>query len=60
MGLDHEHIRSDRDDYLRVNADGVPDNLKAFFVKKLEGQLKTFETPYDLQSIMHYGHSVNK
>ncbi|KAM7541120.1 hypothetical protein Aperf_G00000042594 [Anoplocephala perfoliata] len=57
VGLDHEHVRADRDRYLQVNVVGVPDNQKSFFEKKPTHQLLTYDSPYDLQSIMHYGES---
>ncbi|KAL5111272.1 hypothetical protein TcWFU_000918 [Taenia crassiceps] len=57
MGLDHEHTRADRDKYLHVNDAGVPEDFKLFFTKKNEENLHTYDTPYDLQSIMHYGRS---
>ncbi|KAH9286599.1 Zinc metalloproteinase nas-27 [Echinococcus granulosus] len=57
MGLDHEHARADRDKYLRVNDAGVPENFKLFFTRKSIEDLHTYDSPYDLQSIMHYGRS---
>ncbi|KAL5970142.1 High choriolytic enzyme 1 [Taenia solium] len=57
MGLDHEHTRADRDKYLHVNDAGVPENFKLFFTKKTKENLLTYDSPYDLQSIMHYGRS---
>nr|CDS28310.2 astacin protein [Hymenolepis microstoma] len=57
IGLDHEHIRTDRDEYLKVDTAGVPDNLKSFFTRKTKNQLLVFDAPYDLQSVMHYGQS---
>ncbi|VDL60872.1 unnamed protein product [Hymenolepis diminuta] len=57
IGLDHEHVRAERDEYLKVDTAGVPDNLKSFFTKKTKNQLLTFDSPYDLQSVMHYGQS---
>ncbi|VDO15036.1 unnamed protein product [Rodentolepis nana] len=57
IGLDHEHVRADRDEYLNVDTDGVPDDMKSFFTRKTKNQLLAFDSPYDLQSIMHYGQS---
>ncbi|VDM24091.1 unnamed protein product [Hydatigera taeniaeformis] len=57
MGLDHEHIRADRDTYLHVNDAGVPEDFKSFFTKKSKEDLHTYDSPYDLQSVMHYGRS---
>lgn len=59
IGLDHEHVRAERDEYLKVDTAGVSDNLKSFFTKKAKNQLLTFDSPYDLQSVMHYGQSVS-
>uniref|UniRef100_A0A5K3FDU9 Metalloendopeptidase n=1 Tax=Mesocestoides corti TaxID=53468 RepID=A0A5K3FDU9_MESCO len=57
IGLDHEHVRSDRDEHLQVNLAGVPRDLWAFFSRRTKDQLKTYDSPYDLQSVMHYGAS---
>lgn len=58
VGLDHEHIRSDRDRFVSVNVDGVPNEYTQFYEKKKAEDLRTYDTPYDLQSIMHYGPGV--
>ncbi|XP_019745679.1 blastula protease 10 [Hippocampus comes] len=52
LGFYHEHTRMDRDKYITI----VPDNImrghqKNFFIQRGE----TFQLPYDLPSIMHYG-----
>nr|BAE97359.1 hatching enzyme [Plecoglossus altivelis altivelis] len=49
LGFYHEHTRSDRDDYVRINWDNV--NSYSDFVKEDTNNLNT---PYDYSSIMHY------
>ncbi|BHF60770.1 metalloendopeptidase activity [Sparganum proliferum] len=55
LGLDHEHIRADRDKFVDVDLDSVSSDYREFFEKKNAADLHTYGTPYDLQSIMHYG-----
>jgi len=50
LGFVHEHMRSDRDQYLSVTSRNAA-NCK----KYVAGRLDTSGTPYDLGSIMHYG-----
>ncbi|XP_071802324.1 blastula protease 10-like [Asterias amurensis] len=50
LGRFHEHTRSDRDDYVKINETSILDNFEHNF-KKVETPLLS---PYDIQSIMHY------
>ncbi|XP_039980532.1 high choriolytic enzyme 1-like isoform X2 [Xiphias gladius] len=53
LGLHHEHTRTDRDQYITVQWQSImPGTQKNF--KKRRGN--TLNLPYDLNSIMHYGH----
>ncbi|VDK71578.1 unnamed protein product [Dibothriocephalus latus] len=55
IGLDHEHIRADRDSFVDVSLEGVPKDYWGFYARKDRAELSTYGTPYDLQSVMHYG-----
>nr|VZI01847.1 unnamed protein product [Spirometra erinaceieuropaei] len=55
IGLDHEHIRADRDSFVDVSLEGVPKDYWGFYAMKSRAELRTYGTPYDLQSVMHYG-----
>jgi hypothetical protein len=52
IGLHHEHQRPDRDSFIQVDWDAVPDFLKAAFVKIVGAHTSK---PYDYESVMHYG-----
>ncbi|XP_026091537.1 high choriolytic enzyme 1-like isoform X1 [Carassius auratus] len=52
LGFYHEHTRSDRDQYVRINWDNIiPDKVDNFQKQKTNNQ----NTPYDYGSVMHYG-----
>ncbi|XP_077354926.1 zinc metalloproteinase nas-14-like [Festucalex cinctus] len=52
LGFYHEHTRMDRENYIRI----LPDNIMKGHHKNFRKQLgETFQLPYDLPSIMHYG-----
>ncbi|XP_048875828.1 astacin-like metalloendopeptidase [Brienomyrus brachyistius] len=52
LGFYHEHVRSDRDDYITVQYQNIkPGRKEEFFKKDINGK----DLPYDLNSIMHYG-----
>ncbi|GBN16025.1 Astacin [Araneus ventricosus] len=54
IGLFHEHQRSDRDRYITVYKNNViPDQLHNFVLTDPRNEL--IFTPYDYNSIMHYG-----
>ncbi len=53
LGLEHEHTRPDRDQYIAINWDNIqPDKTHNF--DKVEDTARTIG-PYDYDSIMHYG-----
>uniref|UniRef100_A0A183SAV7 Metalloendopeptidase n=1 Tax=Schistocephalus solidus TaxID=70667 RepID=A0A183SAV7_SCHSO len=60
IGLDHEHIRADRDNFVDVSLEGVPRDYWGFYARKNQAELRIYGTPYDLQSVMHYGPGVSK
>nr|BAI68374.1 hatching enzyme [Esox americanus] len=51
LGFYHEHTRSDRDKYIRINWDYVADYASDNFQKQDTNNLNT---PYDYSSVMHY------
>ncbi|XP_070781227.1 hatching enzyme 1.2-like [Enoplosus armatus] len=55
LGFHHEHTRSDRDQYVRINWENVPGANAFNFHKKDTNNLNT---PYDYSSVMHYGRTA--
>ncbi|TRZ01798.1 hypothetical protein DNTS_017775 [Danionella cerebrum] len=52
LGFYHEHTRSDRDQYVRINWDNIsPDMAYNFELEHTNNQ----NTSYDYSSVMHYG-----
>ncbi|UYV68859.1 hypothetical protein LAZ67_6001294 [Cordylochernes scorpioides] len=54
VGFDHEHSRSDRDDYIEILWDNIDEGGKDHF-GKLEPHENKLLTPFDFDSIMLYG-----
>jgi hypothetical protein len=53
LGLEHEHTRADRDQYIHVNWRNIDaDKMDNF---KVSSTARTDVRPYDYNSIMHYG-----
>ncbi|XP_058468904.1 low choriolytic enzyme-like [Solea solea] len=55
LGFYHEHTRSDRDQYIRINWE----NINKYFVynfRKMDTD--NLNTPYDYSSVMHYGRTA--
>ncbi|XP_040014070.1 astacin-like metalloendopeptidase [Xiphias gladius] len=52
LGFHHEHTRADRERYITILTHNIMAGMERNF-KKQEG--KTFDLPYDIASIMHYG-----
>uniref|UniRef100_A0A8C1AEY6 Metalloendopeptidase n=1 Tax=Cyprinus carpio carpio TaxID=630221 RepID=A0A8C1AEY6_CYPCA len=55
LGFHHEHTRSDRDQYVQINWQNIPEASAYNFQKKDTNNLNT---PYDYSSIMHYGRTA--
>ncbi|XP_011057337.1 PREDICTED: high choriolytic enzyme 1-like [Acromyrmex echinatior] len=51
-GFSHEHTRSDRDNYVKINWENIQEDAKRNF-KKTELKWSNFDIPYDYDSIMH-------
>ena len=54
IGFWHEQSRPDRDSYVDILYDNIPDNLKDQFMKLKATEVNSFNVPYDYESIMHY------
>ncbi|XP_056283793.1 low choriolytic enzyme-like [Pseudoliparis swirei] len=55
LGFYHEHTRSDRDNYIKINWE----NLKNFFLINFEKKdSNNLNTKYDYTSVMHYGRTA--
>uniref|UniRef100_A0A8C9X9Y1 Metalloendopeptidase n=1 Tax=Sander lucioperca TaxID=283035 RepID=A0A8C9X9Y1_SANLU len=52
LGFRHEHTRSDRDDYVKINWANIDPQMAYNFDKQVTNNQNT---PYDYTSIMHYG-----
>ncbi|XP_059214598.1 hatching enzyme 1.2-like [Centropristis striata] len=55
LGFHHEHTRSDRDQYVRINWGNVPSGQAVNFHK---ADTNNLNTPYDYSSLMHYGRTA--
>ena len=53
VGLFHEHIRSDRDQFIEMHFDNIKSNRISDYTQ-LTTTFTYSSTPYDLGSIMHY------
>uniref|UniRef100_A0A3Q2NVF6 Metalloendopeptidase n=1 Tax=Fundulus heteroclitus TaxID=8078 RepID=A0A3Q2NVF6_FUNHE len=51
MGFYHEHTRSDRDKYVKINWD----NIQEYYYKNFQKMDTDNLTPYDYSSVMQYG-----
>ncbi|KAI1897590.1 hypothetical protein AGOR_G00084830 [Albula goreensis] len=61
LGFYHEQSRSDRDDYVDIWLDQVLPGFEHSFDKYDDSFITDQNTPYDYESIMHYGpYSFNK
>jgi len=54
IGLSHEHERWDREDYIEIHLENVPEPHRQWFEVKSRRQGDAKYLPYDLSSIMHY------
>ncbi|XP_015803588.1 low choriolytic enzyme-like [Nothobranchius furzeri] len=55
LGFYHEHTRSDRDNYVRINWNNIMESAGVNFRKMNTDNLNT---PYDYSSVMHYGRTA--
>uniref|UniRef100_A0AC35UAI3 Metalloendopeptidase n=1 Tax=Rhabditophanes sp. KR3021 TaxID=114890 RepID=A0AC35UAI3_9BILA len=57
VGLYHEHMRNDRDDYIKINFDNIREGSENQFLKIDGAMVSNYDVSYDYKSIMHYGKS---
>ncbi|XP_039455147.1 low choriolytic enzyme-like isoform X3 [Oreochromis aureus] len=55
LGFYHEHTRSDRDQYIRVNWQNI---IKDYFINFDKMDTDNLNTKYDYSSVMHYGRTA--
>lgn len=55
LGYIHMHNRPDRDKHVKIVWNNIDQRFYSEFQKVSDGSLDYFGTPYDYQSIMHYG-----
>lgn len=55
LGYIHMHNRPDRDNHVKVLWNNIDQRFLSEFSKVDEGTFNYYGTPYDYQSIMHYG-----
>ncbi|KHJ93545.1 astacin [Oesophagostomum dentatum] len=54
IGLWHEHMREDRDKYVKIHTENIQKGYENQFAKLLTPDAVTHNVPYDYLSIMHY------
>jgi hypothetical protein len=55
LGFWHEQSRPDRDEFITVNYQNIPDDKKHNFNKYTTNQVDLLHIKYDYGSVMHYG-----
>nr|KAG5714721.1 hypothetical protein BaRGS_000209 [Batillaria attramentaria] len=55
LGLHHEQTRPDRDQFVKIHTENIPDHLEYNFKKYSWSVIQDVGVPYDYSSIMHYG-----
>ena len=53
LGVEHYHNRPDRDEYVDIYWGNIKPGWKSQYT--IESDSWTYDTPYDLESFMHYG-----
>ena len=59
LGFHHEQTRPDRDYYVKIHKENIPDHLEYNFRKFTWAVIQNLGVPYDYLSIMHYGKEVD-
>ena len=54
LGLDHEHTRPDRDNFIKINFQNYYTASSDFSINKKSADSSKILSPYDISSIMHY------
>ncbi|KAK6726506.1 hypothetical protein RB195_004685 [Necator americanus] len=55
LGLWHEHMREDRDKYVKVHVENIEEGSHSQFRKIVKPFADIYGVPYDYMSVMHYG-----
>jgi len=55
IGLHHEQSRPDRDSFIKVRWENIPNHIEYNFKKQSTDRVDSRGTPYDYRSVMHYG-----
>nr|XP_022335713.1 low choriolytic enzyme-like [Crassostrea virginica] len=55
IGFNHEQSRDDRDRFVRIRTENIPQPLLFNFQRLPSSQVNSFGVPYDYRSVMHYG-----
>ncbi|KAE8605304.1 hypothetical protein XENTR_v10015058 [Xenopus tropicalis] len=55
LGFYHEQSRSDRDDYVKIWWEEITSGMEHNFNKYEDNYITDLNTPYDYESVMHYG-----
>lgn len=55
LGFHHMHSAYDRDNFIKINWDNMPEHAKPNFAKYGSNEISHFGETYDLASVMHYG-----
>ena len=59
IGLNHEHMRTDRDNYIVINLANILGGYEVYFDPELKTSKWTeLGVPYDVGSVMHYHSEV--
>ena len=58
VGFHHEQTRPDRDQYISVNLNNVPPNVRYNFQRYTWNVINAYGVPYDYYSVMHYSRTV--
>ncbi|GFS23801.1 low choriolytic enzyme-like [Elysia marginata] len=58
VGFVHEHMRPDRDSYIKIISDHIPKPIRNNFGKLASSQINSHGVPYDYNSVMHYSKTL--
>ena len=59
IGIWHEHTRPNRDLYIKINKENIPQGYLIQFKRRTRSEVNTYELGYDYGSIMHYNQKAS-